>query len=463
MSNNDVSEEKEIERLVSTLTKTEERNLQMAAEGRSRFLAQAHSMAQAVSEEKDLRQTGRSSKFFERIWKVMKPQLKYSVLVVVSILLVVVFVMVNNVTTVSAQQILDRANAAKSAASGEGIWHTRFEVYENPGAVKGKEVGQTTYVDITYHLTAGKFRIMKEDAQGTILELASSDGDYYFPTNGPFNASPIMVYRTPNKHDPREEKPRVDANATTTAVYDQFNNNPRVKVEGKVTRPDGRKAYILVNKNEQVQKTADGQEKKTSTGTTRMIFDAETYSLLEIRITLLKNGKDIVLYELKTLVDEILPEDSQIAWDFSDLQGIKIVDESEPAQTAEPVIETLTPQELAGRAEAYVLKTVPEGFTQKIVAVSNQPESEHYQFEVNYEGEDNAFFGLQFVGTMDVSFAETNFYDGSYKTASGLVMYFSTSGSSAMLISPAGNGYLVRYTMPRAEMQKLAEDLIPLK
>ncbi|HEX7555625.1 MAG TPA: hypothetical protein VF338_03295 [Leptolinea sp.] len=466
MSNNGVSEEKEIEMIISALTKTEERNPRMAADGRARFLAQAHSMAQAVSKEKDLRQTGRSSKFFERLWNVMKPQLKYSALTGVAMLLVVVIVMVNNVTTVSAQQILDRASAAQSAVSGQGIWHTRYEVYENPGAVTGKEVGETTFFDNTYHLTASKYRMVTEDAQGNIRNLYSTDGDYYYSTNGPASGSPVMVYRTPNTHDPLVEKPKVDLDATTTAMYDQFNNNPLVKVEGKVDQPNGRQAYVLVKQNEQVQKIADGQDKKTSTGTTKMIFDAKTYSLLEIRITLLKNGKDIILFDLKSRIDEVLPVDSKIAWDFSDLKGIKIADESEPVQTEEPVFETLTPKELAGRTvEAYVLKTVPAGFTQKIVVGSNQPESEfggHDQFEVNYEGKDNALFGLQFMGKLDEGFAETNFYDGSYKTASGLVLHYSTGGS-CLMVSPAGNGYLVRFTMPRDEMQKLAEDLIPLK
>jgi hypothetical protein len=194
-----------------------------------------------------------------------------------------------------------------------------------------------------------------------------------------------------------------------------------------------------------------------------MIFDAETYSLLETRITVQKDGKDILLYAAYTRVDEILPEDSKIAWDLSDIQNITIVDEIQPKQMEEPIIESLTPKELAGRAEAYVLKTIPEGFKQEIVAVVNDPDSEHYQFEVNYHGKDDALFGLQFVGKIDEAFAEKNFYNGSYKTVSGLVLYFSPSGSSGMLISPAGNGYLVSFTMPRAEVEKLAEDLIPLK
>jgi hypothetical protein len=463
MENNDFSQNEEIERLISLLNKMEERNPKLASVGRARFLARAKTLNQTVSAENEIRQTGHISQFFERIWIEMKPKLKYSVLVVAAILLVVGIVMVNNVTTVSAQQILDRASAAQSTASGQGISHTRYEVYENPGAVTGEQVGRTTYIDNTYDVTGGKFRVIVEDIQGKIIEISSSDNNYYYSTNGTTSGSPLMVYRTPQKYDPYKEKPRFDPDATTTTIYDQFNNNPRVKVEGKVTRPDGRQAYVLINQNEQVQKTPSGQEAKTITGTTRMIFDAGNYSLLEERITLRKNGKDIILYELKTLSDEIIPDNSKIAWDLSDLRGIKIVDEREPATNEEPVFETLTPGELAGRAEAYILKTVPEGFTQKIVAVSNQPEFEHYQFEVNYEGKDNAFFGLQFVGKIDESFAETNFYDGSYKTASGLVMYFSPSGSSAMMISPTGNGYLVGFTMPREEAEKLVEDLILLK
>ena len=51
----------------------------------------------------------------------------------VLVVAVVAVLMFNSATPVSAQQILERAAAAQSAAeAGEGIWHTLIEVYKNP-------------------------------------------------------------------------------------------------------------------------------------------------------------------------------------------------------------------------------------------------------------------------------------------------------------------------------------------
>ncbi len=121
----------------------------------------------------------------------------------------------------------------------------------------------------------------------------------------------------------------------------------------------------------------------------------------------------------------------------------------------DPQFGSLTEQELAERGEAYVLKTIPDGYTQEIVAVPDQPEDEPYRFEVNYRNDAGETFGLMAVGQMDEGFVETNFYDGSYKAASGLTLYFSPSkpgandGTSAMLVAPSGNSFLLSSSLER--------------
>ena len=69
------------------------------------------------------------------------------------------------------------------------------------------------------------------------------------------------------------------------------------------------------------------------------------------------------------------------------------------------------------------------------------------------------------VGLMDPGFVESSFYDGSYKTAAGLVLHYSPSsdpdkGTSAMLVTPDGSSYLVGSTLTREQVQTLAEDLV---
>ena len=69
------------------------------------------------------------------------------------------------------------------------------------------------------------------------------------------------------------------------------------------------------------------------------------------------------------------------------------------------------------------------------------------------------------IGKMEPGFIENNFYDGSYRTASGLVINYSPSSHSVggMLTIPDGTSFLLGASMSREETQKLVEDLVPAK
>ncbi len=77
MADRDHSGDPEVEELLSRLANAPEREARAASEGRARFLAQARRLAPAVSEKPDRRHTGCNKNFFERIWKSMKPPLKF--------------------------------------------------------------------------------------------------------------------------------------------------------------------------------------------------------------------------------------------------------------------------------------------------------------------------------------------------------------------------------------------------
>ena len=325
-----------IEELLSRLADEPERNEEAAAEGRAQFLTQARMLAPAVSEKPDLRLTGCNKNFFERIWNTMKQPMKFFTLATIALLAGIAIFMANKVSTVSAQQILERAAAAQAPAGDrKGIWHTRIEVYENPEAIAGESNGKRTIYESYDDLASGFFRFATSDANGKILSLTASDGKYYYSTGGDSPNEQTRIVRTPVDEKKQAQMRPIDPSAQTKAVFDQFNNNPRVKLEGKITRPDGRQAYVLVNPNVQTEKQANGQSSTTPTGATRMIFDVETYKLLESRITVRKNGQEVVIYEAQNQIDEILPEKSPVAWDLSDLKGMTVVDEK-PRHTKRP-------------------------------------------------------------------------------------------------------------------------------
>ena len=116
---------------------------------------------------------------------------------------------------------------------------------------------------------------------------------------------------------------------------------------------------------------------------------------------------------------------------------------------------------------AYLLKTIPEGWSLQIVSANEQPKDQPFSYETNYTGPNGETFGLMAIGLTDMGFIKSNFYDGSYKTASGLVLYFSTSSrkdsTSAILTTPEGNSFLLGSSLPRERVQTLVDDLAPAK
>jgi anti-sigma factor RsiW len=379
-----------------------------------------------------------------------------------------------NVTPVSAQQILERAAAAQSAVeAGKGIWHTLIEVYKNPQAVEGDQVGTTTIMERYTDTATGYYRFTTVDANGELLEISANDGifNYFMMRDAEDISNPLTVHRIPRSEDDIRKAALGGASSgMAESLFEHYRNNPRVELLGKESR-DGRQVYVLVDPNFQTSKLSNGQEEKTFTGTMQMIFDANTYELLESQTTVFKNNKEIVIEKVNFLVDETLPADTQVAWDLSDLQGVTFVDDApQEVEAEDPVFTTISQEELAAHPDTYVLSTIPDGFTQEIIESPEQPSGEPYRYEVHYNNAAGESFELMAVGFMDYGFVETSFYDGSYKTSSGKVLYYSSSnpensteGTSAMLVTENGVSFLVFSTMPREQVQTLVENLVRLK
>lgn len=389
-------------------------------------------------------------------------------------IMAVMAIFMTKITSVSAQQILDKATAVQSETEGTpGIRHVRFEEYQNPHAFEDG-AGTTVVTEIYFDNTVSKYRWVTEDSTGNILNVIATDGSFVYETkvtDEETGVERLVVYRTAYAKDEQKSgKRNIDPDAAAKAVFDQFNNNPRVKLEGKITWSDGSQAYVLVEDNYQTLQNPDGDDEKIQTGTMKMVFNCQTYQLLESRLTIRKNGQDVLVNSVRYLVNEVLPESSPVAWDLSDLKGIDIVDDTaqENAQD-EAAPEQISQQELLSHTRCYVLKTIPEGFQQEIYAAPNQPADEPYAYEIYYKNEAGKYFSLQADSNESDYFIETNFYDGSYKTISGLVLHFSPAGNesqndgdytAAILTTPENLDYLLISTLSRQEVQELTEDLV---
>jgi anti-sigma factor RsiW len=381
----------------------------------------------------------------------------------VMVLALVAVLIFNNVTSVSAQQIIERATAAQArSAALQGIQHTLIEIYSNPQAVEG--AGTTIRREIYADASAGKYRYIDTDENGKVVTVSANDENYEYIKL----EADTVIHRT--RRETLEQKPSAPVPVSAEeSLFEQFRSNSHVELAGKEKR-DGRDVYVLANRNFQIRKLPNGQEEKNYTGTVTMVFDAKTYELVESETTTYKDNKEILLEKVRFLVDEVLPATTVVDWSLGDLQGVSFVDDEPQTEEAEAIPVPITREELAKHPDTYALKAVPDGFTESIVAAPNQPENQPYTYEVNYDNAAGENFGLMAIGSFDENFVKTNFYDGSYKSSNGMVLYYSTSrpenenrGTSAILSTPDGMSFLLISTMPRDKVQDLVEDLTLLK
>ena len=465
----------EIEALLENLKDDPQRDPRASVQGKAKFLAQAHALAQDVSPQPNWRHMGWIKNYFERMIPNMKTPLKTIAWTSITLLTVVAIFLAAKTTPVSAQQILERASEAQASAEAvAGILHNRVQIYQNPGVVEGE--GNTTITDDYFDYASGYYRSETRDENGNLINISATDGTYSYYAPVVDERGTTVIERTPvenkqpastNTDEASDETStpaqRNNVTATTHAAFDQFNNNPRVEVEEEKTWTDGSPVYVLVNRSYQTQKTSEGSTDGFLTGTTRMVFNKETYQLLQIETTVHVDDKDILIQKVDFLLTETLPADSVIVWDLSDLENVSFVDASKSTER-EVITDTLTRHELAQHTQAYVLDPIPAGFSEEILAIDYESDEAYDSYEIHYRNADDGTFSMQAIGALETNFVEENFYDGSYMTTSGLVLYFSPSSSedstSAMLAAPDGNGFLLFADMSREEVTNLAETLV---
>ena len=236
--------------------------------------------------------------------------------------------MFNNVTTVSARTILDRAARAQNEElPTQGILHIRFERFFNYEALPQDQV-PSTIEDTYYDLGTCKTRKVNINSKtGVVGDVHSTDGTYvYGGFNYDINASgPLSVYRSPN--DPSKvscESPSWWWMADKDS-FDQMLADPSVEFVGEETWEDGHKVYVLRSEIQSAKLAPDAAPIPVQM---YVYFDADTYKSLGGKEFITgDDGKQLLISEKLYTLDEILPADSPIKWDLSDVQGINIIDD----------------------------------------------------------------------------------------------------------------------------------------
>jgi hypothetical protein len=206
-------------------------------------------------------------------------------------------------------------------------------------------------------------------------------------------------------------------------------------------------------------------------GLVTFYFDVDTYQLLGNRVTIEKDGKEVLVSSQRTLLDEILPAESNIAWDLSDLQGINVVDDPNGEHTLPAKISStaISVEDLASKTDAaYLLKTIPDGFSLEVGVLPKLPANEQFFYEARYANQAGDYL---IIRALDKPLENTR-TDEAYSTASGLVVHFiaqpgdSAQGgefTSALIEAPNGKTYAIESTLPRDQVKALAEELTLVK
>jgi hypothetical protein len=377
-------------------------------------------------------------------------------------------------TPVSARQILDRAYEVQTQpAATQGIEHIRTEIYSNLETLP-EEQGLDTTVDKYLDPQNDNFRrIIIDNQTGRVIDVYAYDGsNAYSPesTKGaPQSAAPLTVYRTPQNPPSTQIGTLGNGNSglDTKTLFDRMRSDPRVQLAGEQTWENGRTVYVL--RSEQPIKVFVANEIQNPTGIVDVYFDVDTYELVGNRVTIQKDGKELLISLQRILVDETLPEGSEVAWDLSDLQGVNIVDDKN-GEHAQP--EVISPEVLATRIpSAYLLRAIPDGFSLEVSVLPKQSVDQSangpFFYEAGYINQAGDYFIIRAFD--DQPLEDTSWADETYTTASGLVLYFVNQPSidpkftGGLMQAPDGNTYAIDSTLPRDQVKALMEELVLVK
>ncbi len=388
-------------------------------------------------------------------------------------LTIVVVFMARSATPVSAQAILDKAYAAQSSASpADGIEHIRSEIYTNIQVLPADQ-GTDQIVESYHDLETGKRRLVTLDAKtGKVVDVFGYNGTFTYSVEYPADSprptnpsGPLTVYRTPQGKLADQDGKRRGDDITSKDIFDKMRGQSDTHLDGQETWPDGRQVYVL--STQQPIKVQVNGKIEQPIGKVIVYFDVETYKMVGNRTTMQKDGQEIIITSQTILADEFLPASASVAWDLSDLQGITLVDDPN-REHGDLLPEVITSQQLAARTTtAYLLKSVPDGYSLEISEPQRKKGStEPYIYIASYRTEANDYFVIQTGMYKDFSDEGE-----AYTTASGLVLHFTRevidpSGKQYVTMgvdAPNGVFFMVTSTLPKETVKAWAENLVLVK
>ncbi len=399
-----------------------------------------------------------------------------AVVVVLGLALVMMW-MLRTAAPVSAQEILTRsAVAQQSAAAAKGIRHTRTELYQNPEVLrpfKPNAASEGTNIREDYFDAAtGRQRsVITDKTTGHVTYVSGYDGTYIFSSelgNREPATGALVIYRTPQSPGAPDLDPKriIASKDDLQQAFAQARQDPNAQVIGQETWSDGRTVYILQTNQHETTAPRPNQPTLEAEITTRLYFDIKTWELVGQQASLLQDGKPVIFSSSQELSYEILPAAAQVAWDLSDLQGVTIADNPEPAADQLPVVVSV--QEVTRRTNAaYMLRAVPDGFTMRITAPPHpQPDAEQI-YMVEYRNASGNFFLIQ--GGIETPESVLVQAQQIYTTKTGFKVYVERTGPEnsldqvATVRAPNGATFLVSSKLPRGQMKEWLEDLVPIK
>jgi len=175
----------------------------------------------------------------------------------------------------------------------------------------------------------------------------------------------------------------------------------------------------------------------------------------------------VLVTSSRYLVDELLPAGSHVAWDRSDLHGIQTEDGPHPVCYGGLQLHVISRQDLASRAQsAYVLRSIPDAFSEEISVMPDRLTGEPVYYIVACVSAAGDYLVLE---AWDGPRYLIELMDETYTTATGLELLFTPEGMSdlagnpltqAIVRAPDGTTFILRSSLPREQVQALAEDLV---
>lgn len=263
----------------------------------------------------------------------MHKSVRWLIIISFAILTMMLILIKDRLPLISARKILEKASIAQEETEYfQGIWHVRIEYYQNPRAFIDR-AGSTTITDSYFDYQNGYYRMINEDPAGNLLNARAYDGHYFYNSTQTGNEPlelPLTIYREPDEQ--KEQMPlyqsgethklAFDPTANDKAIFQQFINSSDIEILEINTRSGGKKAFTLAGYFYEEQTLANNTRQQNQSGSMKLVIDGGTYHILASELTTRKNDEDIIVYAMRYLINETLPQNSSIYWDLSDLPGV---------------------------------------------------------------------------------------------------------------------------------------------